>query len=106
QVLSEEPVPPSRLQPKVPRDLETICLKCLEKEPRKRYPSAAGLADDLRRFLHGEPILARRASLVERGVKWVKRRPLAAALAAVSVAAVLAVTVAFGNWLYEAEQRA
>jgi serine/threonine protein kinase len=78
QVLNLDPVPPARLQPKVPRDLETICLKCLRKEPAERYGSAEELADDLRRFLEGQPIRARRAGRVERLVKWVKRRPAAA----------------------------
>jgi serine/threonine-protein kinase len=80
QVLYQEPVPPSRLNAKVPRDLETICLKCLEKEPRRRYATAAGLADDLRRFQRGESITARPASSLERFGKWVRRRPAMAAL--------------------------
>src|SRR5262249_54827333 len=80
QVVAEEPVPPSRLQRKVPRDLETICLKCLQKEPRRRYPSALELADDLHRFQAGEPIRARPVSLWERGFKWGRRRPATLAL--------------------------
>jgi tetratricopeptide (TPR) repeat protein/tRNA A-37 threonylcarbamoyl transferase component Bud32 len=82
QVLSEEPVPPRRLQSKTPRDLETICLKCLRKEPAKRYASALALANDLRRFLGGEPIQARPVGVWERGVKWARRRPAVTALLA------------------------
>ena len=80
-VLSDEPVPPSRLAAKVPRDLETICLKCLSKEPARRYASAEELADDLRRFQAGEPIRARPVGRVERAVKWVQRRPGAGGVA-------------------------
>src|SRR5439155_3902071 len=87
QVVSQEPVPPRHLQPRVPRDLETICLKCLQKEPRKRYADAAVLAQELRRFLAGEPIQARPVGMIERTLKWVKRRPTAAALLGVSVLA-------------------
>jgi serine/threonine protein kinase/lipoprotein NlpI len=89
QVRYQEPVPPSRLQPKVPRDLETICLKCLQKEPPKRYASAQGLADDLERFLQGQPILARPTGSMERLTKWAKRRPAVAALIVVSALALL-----------------
>src|SRR5262249_35069563 len=74
-VRTQEPVPPSRVQPGVPLDLETICLKCLRKEPERRYASAAELADDLVRYQHGEPIRARPVGGIERCVKWVRRNP-------------------------------
>jgi serine/threonine-protein kinase len=98
-VRSDEPVPPRRLVPSVPRDLDTICLKCLQKEPRRRYPSAGALAEDLRRFLAGEPVLARPASAWERAVRWARRRKAVAALAAVSGAAVLSL-MTLGAWHY------
>jgi WD40 repeat protein len=89
QVISEDPVPPRRLQPRVPPDLETICLKCLQKDSRRRYSDAATLAEDLRRFAEGEPILARPTGAWERGWKLAKRRPALATLAVVSLAAVV-----------------
>ena len=97
QVVQEEPVSVTRLQPRVPRDLETICLKCLQKEPARRYPSAEALADDLGRFLADEPIRARPVRAWERGVKWARRRPALAALAGVSLAAALCLA-AGGVW--------
>jgi tetratricopeptide (TPR) repeat protein/tRNA A-37 threonylcarbamoyl transferase component Bud32 len=91
QVRYQEPVPPSRLQPKIPRDLETICLKCLTKEPAKRYASALALAEDLERFVAGQPIQARPTGSIERVVKWAKRRPAIAALVAMSALALLSI---------------
>src|SRR5262249_19334632 len=75
-----DPAPPRRIQPHVPRDLETICLKALRREPDARYASAAAFADDLRRFLARHPILARPVSPLERLWKLARRRPAAAAL--------------------------
>ncbi len=91
QVIHDDPVPPSKLRPKLPRDLETVCLKCLHKDPARRYATAVELADDLGRFLAGEPIHARPVSAVARGWKWVRRHPALAAFAATAVVAVLAV---------------
>jgi serine/threonine-protein kinase len=93
QVRTREPVPPSRLQPKVPRDLETICLKCLQKEPSKRYANALELADDLRRFVAGEPIKARPVSVWERLRRWCWRNPRLAGLALFALASLLAAVI-------------
>ncbi len=88
QVRTIEPVPPSRLQPALPRDLETICLKCLQKEPAQRYASAEALADDLCRFLAGEPILARPVGLLGRLWRWCRRHPTEAVLSGLLIATV------------------
>jgi hypothetical protein len=100
QVLRNEPVPPADLHPKVPADLETICLKCLAKDAGKRYASADALARDLERFLRGEPIQARPAGVGERLVKWARRRP---ALAVLSLGLLVLTVLGFGlvtwQWL-------
>jgi WD40 repeat protein/serine/threonine protein kinase len=90
QVMGEDPAPPRNLSPRLPRDLETICLKCLRKEPQQRYATAADLAEDLRRFLAGEVIRARPTAVPERAAKWVRRRPAAAVALLAAVVAGLA----------------
>src|SRR5262249_39315747 len=97
QVRSHDPVSPSRLRPKLPCDLVTICLKCLQKEPHRRYATAKALAEDLRHFLTGEPIRARPIGLGEKAWKWSRRRPALTALALVSLAAAASL-VAGGVW--------
>ncbi len=101
QVQTAELVSPSQLRPQLPRDLATICLKCLHKEPRRRYQTAEALADDLQRFLAGKPILARPVGSLERLGKWARRRPALATLAVVSVAA--AAVLAIGTVLFTQE---
>ncbi len=106
QVIADDPAPPRRLQSKIPIDLETIVLKCLHKDPKRRYGSAQGLADDLTRFLEGEPIAARPVPSWERGWMWAKRRPMVAGLLATLV---LVTFVGFGlvTWFWlQAEARA
>ena len=91
QVIDDEPVPPTRLVPRLPRDLETICLKCLHKDPARRYETAQALVDDLGRYQKREPILARPTPAWERVAKWARRRPLTAA------ASILGALVFFGG---------
>jgi eukaryotic-like serine/threonine-protein kinase len=108
QLLTEEPVPPRRLNASVPRDLETICLKCLRRNPRNRYESAEALAADLRRFRRGEPITARPVSFPERGGRWVRRHPTLVVALSFGLLAMLA-ALGGASWLiaaHEANRRA
>jgi tetratricopeptide (TPR) repeat protein len=102
RILQDEPIPPRRIDPSLPRDLETIVLKAIAKEPRARYSSARALADDLGRFLEDQPILARRPSLAERAARWSRRhRPVVA-----TAAIVLMLAVAVGaTLLWRAKQK-
>jgi serine/threonine-protein kinase len=93
QVVHEEPIPPRRTQPRLPIDIETICLKALQKDPNKRYADCSALADDLRHFLAGEPICARPVGNVERLQRWCRRNPKLAALSFTSAASLVAVVV-------------
>jgi len=95
QVLNVEPVSPRLLNPTVPRDLETICLKCLNKEPDRRYPTARALGEDLSRFLNAESILARPTTILEQTWRWCRRKPAFAGLVATAVALLL--TLAIGS---------
>ena len=103
---SQEPTSPRKLAAEIESDLETICLKCLEKEPQARYSSAAELADDLGRWLEGKPIQARDVSVRERMVKWSQRQPLLAGAAATIGIASLGLLILSGFLWQNAEQRA
>ena len=92
QLVHQPVLPPSHWRKGVPRDLETICLRCLEKDPHRRYPGADALAEDLRRYLAGEPIRARRVGELERVWKWARRRPAVAGLLALALASLVAGT--------------
>jgi serine/threonine protein kinase/Flp pilus assembly protein TadD len=98
-LLDTEPRPPRLLNPKVDRDLSTICLKCLEKDPKRRYSSALALAEDLEHWLKHEPIQARRTGILTRGKKWVQRNPTSALLGASLVA--LAAVIGWNVWKSE-----
>jgi serine/threonine-protein kinase len=102
QVIYHEPAPPSRLNARVPRDLETICLKCLHKDPQRRYATAAAVAEDLQCFLQDEPIAARPAGLLERSGKWVRRHPTLSAVLAASL--LLAILLLGGSLWFVVQQ--
>jgi WD40 repeat protein len=106
QVRGREPVPPGQLRPGLPRDLETICLKCLQKEPPKRYTSAQALADDLGCFLDGRPIQARPVGSLERGWRWCRRNPWVAGLATAAAFLLVAGTVIASYFAFQADARA
>jgi tetratricopeptide (TPR) repeat protein len=107
QVSTQEPVAPRQLQPGVPRDLETVCLKCLHKDPRRRYASAAVLAEELDRFLAGRPIHARPVGPVGRLTRWCRRNPLPAGLLGLAAALLVAwaVTASLLSWFAYAQKR-
>jgi tetratricopeptide (TPR) repeat protein len=106
QVRTQEPVPPSSLRSKLPRDVETVCLKCLEKEPGRRYATAAALAEDLRRWLRGEPIRARPVSAPEHLWRWCRRNPRLADLSAAVVLLLVAVAATSSALAWQAEANA
>lgn len=106
QIIHDDPPAPRKLDASVPRDLETICLKCLEKLPERRYGTAQAVADELRRWLSGQPIVARRVSGVERGWRWCQRNPVVAGLLTATAIILIAATGVSGYFAVVAEERA
>ncbi|HRW55397.1 MAG TPA: serine/threonine-protein kinase, partial [Phycisphaerae bacterium] len=107
RILDDDPVPPSRIVAYAPRDLETICLKCLQKDPNQRYASAGEVRDDLSAFLAGRPIAARPSSRAERVVRWIRRNRAMSGLIGVTIAlGVVASVAALREWKLAAQQRA
>src|SRR5262249_15656973 len=105
QVLHDEPKPPRSVNDKLPRDLETICLKAMAKTPQPRYPTARELADDLRRYLAGEPITARRVGRLERTWRWCRRNPAIAGLCAAVLLSLLSGTFVATGFAIRAAER-
>ena len=106
QVINDEPPAPRDLSAAVPRDLETICLKCLEKDPARRYPTARALAEELQRFLRGEPIHARPVSRLQRGWRWCRRNPLPAGLTgAIALSLLVGLAATLWQWYQTELQR-
>src|SRR5207253_7535954 len=105
QVMEKEPTPPRKLNAKLDRDLETVCLKCLEKDPARRYGSAEALAEELERFTKGEPILSRPVSQTERFSRWCRRNPVLAGLTAALMAVILVALVVVTILYWRAEDQ-
>src|SRR5437762_1742022 len=106
QVINDDPVTPRKLNSRIPRDLETICLKCMEKEPLRRFATARSVADELRHYLTGQPIQSRPVSHTERVWRWSKRNPAIAGLSAVVIIALLAGTTVSSVFAINASNRA
>jgi hypothetical protein len=107
QVLQKEPVAPRLLVPRIPRDLQTICLKCLQKEPHRRYQTARELADELQRFLNGQPILARLVGSPEKLWRWCRREPAVASLSGIAaLVLVIGAILVLWQWRQTEYQRA